>query len=92
MSLEIQKQLVNQLMPSDQTRMAAGQLVVDADDLRGQLKRLDSQISRVLVDVVNPGDSTRILCVKDVVEPRLQISGTQSDEGVVRVLGNAEPA
>jgi hypothetical protein len=37
MSLEIQKQLVNQLMPGDQTRMAAGQLVVDADDLREQL-------------------------------------------------------
>ncbi len=49
-------------------------LFVDKEDLINLLKT-DSRLKGVDVDIAKPGESVRILPVKDVVEPRIKVEG-----------------
>jgi glycine reductase len=55
-------------------RWSAGTLTVDPDRLT-DLVLQDSRIRRVTVDLVHPGDDTRIIHVRDVIEPRVKVAG-----------------
>ncbi|MBI4836977.1 MAG: glycine/sarcosine/betaine reductase component B subunit [Candidatus Portnoybacteria bacterium] len=51
------------------------------------LKRFDNRIKDIRVHIVKPGESTRIICVKDVLEARLR-KGEGKASTVVRALKN----
>jgi len=55
-------------------RWSAGTLVVDPDRIT-DLVLQDPRIRRVTVDLVQPGDDTRIIHPRDVIEPRLKVAG-----------------
>lgn len=52
-----------------------GELTLDKSALVDYIKSLDSRIIEVEVDIVKPGDEVRIMPVKDVIEPRVKVSG-----------------
>src|SRR5699024_9755907 len=51
-----------------------GVLTVDSEGLIAKLKE-DKKIKDVKLDVARPGEKTRIIPVKDVIEPRVKIEG-----------------
>ena len=53
---------------------SAGTLVVDRGRIADLVLR-DPRIHRVSVDVVHPGEDTRIIHPRDVIEPRLKVAG-----------------
>ncbi|TMJ16877.1 MAG: hypothetical protein E6H02_00280, partial [Bacillati bacterium ANGP1] len=55
-------------------RWSAATLVVDPDRIT-DLVLQDPRIRRVTVDLVQPGDDTRIIHPRDVIEPRLKVAG-----------------
>ena len=74
MKLELHKVKVNKLAWGDKTEMNNGVLFVDKDELIAKLSE-DERFVKVDVEFAMPGDSIRILPVKDVVEPRYKIEG-----------------
>ncbi len=50
-------------------------LVINKAELGAYLKELDHRICELELDIVHPGESVRIMPVKDVVEPRVKVSG-----------------
>lgn len=53
-------------------------LSLDPESLIKSLKQSEPRIADVGLDIARPGDSTRIICVKDVIGPRLRIDGGKS--------------
>lgn len=51
-------------------------LTIDKDSLVEYIKGLDARIIEVVLDIVKPGDSVRIMPVKDVIEPRVKVAGS----------------
>jgi len=74
MELELRYNYVKDIVLSDTTKIENGILSVDTEEL-GMLLMEDDRIEDVGFDVAKPGDSVRILPVKDVVEPRCKIDG-----------------
>lgn len=66
------KLAVSDLGFSSPTRLENGKLFIDVDEVTGLL-RSDPKIRDVTVDVAHPGESVRIIPVKDVLEPRLSL-------------------
>ncbi len=89
MALEIQRLNVRKVIAGAQADFAAGSLQVCTEELARTLSAADERVRQVNVDLASAGDSTRIVCVKDVVEPRLRISGGGPDAGAIRVLSGA---
>ncbi|NIO15649.1 MAG: beta-aspartyl-peptidase [Deltaproteobacteria bacterium] len=54
------------------TKVEKGKLLIDGDGLIGLLKS-DPNIEDVKLDIAHPGESVRIIPVKDVIEPRLSL-------------------
>lgn len=51
-------------------------LTLDKNSLVEYIQGLDARITEVELDIVKPGDSVRIMPVKDVIEPRVKVSGS----------------
>ena len=62
---------------ADKTQIKDHILYVNPDDLKTELLK-DSRIKDIKIDIARPGDKTRIIPVKDVIEPRVKIEGGQS--------------
>jgi glycine reductase complex component B subunit alpha and beta len=56
------------------SRWSAATLVVDPDRITNLVLQ-DPRIRGVTVDLVQPGEDTRIIHVRDVIEPRLKVTG-----------------
>lgn len=69
MRLELATSVVRDVRFSDRTRFADGVLEVETAALR-RLVLEDEAFADVAIDIVKPGDSTRIIHVMDVAEPR----------------------
>jgi len=80
-SFELASTEVRDLRFGDRTEVSDGVLTVDRDDLRTRLLGADARLASVEMHVARPGDSTRVVCVKDVIEPRLKVSGERPGEG-----------
>jgi glycine reductase len=65
------------------TELSADGLVVDVAGLAAELRRSTPGIGELDVHLASPGDATRVVCVKDVVEPRVKVSGGRVGEGTV---------
>mgnify|MGYP000930068560 FL=1 len=74
MKLELHKVKISKLAWSDTTFAKGGVLTVNKKELLSVLSG-DERLAKVDVDFALPGESVRILPVKDVVEPRFKIEG-----------------
>ncbi|MCI7402504.1 MULTISPECIES: glycine/sarcosine/betaine reductase component B subunit [unclassified Pyramidobacter] len=77
MRLELRKAHVTGLEWGSPTRMENGVLYVDKAGLIAALSD-DDRIEKWDVDLARPGESVRIIPVKDVIEPRVKLEGGES--------------
>ena len=73
MKLELHKIAIRSLRFGDATTVDNGTLVINKSELQ-QLLLEDARIAAVDFDVAHPGESTRIMPVKDAIEPRCKLS------------------
>lgn len=100
MKLELRRITISKLQLGNEMSVKDGVLTIDAQKIIEELKE-DVNIKDVKVDIASPGDRTRIIPVKDVIEPRVKIEGegngfpgvstdiAQLGSGKVNVLHNA---
>ena len=74
MKLELHKIAIRQLRFGDATKVEAGVLSVNKEELKALILE-DPAMAAVEIDLAHPGESTRIMPVKDSIEPRCKISG-----------------
>lgn len=74
MKLEIGRIYIKDIQLGNETSVKNGVLTVDKNNLIAKLKE-DERITDVKLDVARPGEKVRIIPVKDVIEPRVKISG-----------------
>lgn len=65
---------VNEVVFDDRTRFSGGVLRVSREELEAAA-RLDLRIKTAVVELVAPGESTRVTAIKDVTEPRIKVEG-----------------
>ena len=74
MKLEIANFPVERIVLGDETRYTDGELRVSPEDVRSRM--FDEEFfDDISVHVAHPGDSTRLIHIVDVVEPRYKLSG-----------------
>lgn len=75
MRLELGKITIRSLAFGSKTKVEAGRLYVDKDELIALVLE-DPAIKSCAVYLAQPGEETRIIPVKDVVEPRCKVNGS----------------
>ena len=88
MSLIVDTRVVQALSLGGRNGFEDGRLEIDADGLARELEALDDAIARVRVRAALPGDSTRIYCCKDVIQPTVKLSGERPGSGRRALLEN----
>src|SRR5258706_7457761 len=88
MCLELAEFPVSRIALADRFQYSAGQLTVDKLAIEQSVLQ-ESRIEAAWLDVVAPGDRVRITGIRDVVEPRVTVSG--GGQGFPRVPGAVEP-
>jgi len=74
MRLEVGAVFVNDVQFAEKTEVRDGVLYVNKDEL-AKVAGDDERISSVEVSLARPGESVRIIPVKDVIEPRVKVTG-----------------
>lgn len=74
MKLELNKVKINKLAWGDRTFAKGGVLTINKEEFLSVISG-DERLARVDADFAHPGESVRILPVKDVVEPRFKMEG-----------------
>ncbi|MEF9942273.1 MAG: sarcosine reductase complex component B subunit alpha [Lachnospiraceae bacterium] len=74
MKLELGKIFIKNLVFGNDTSVADGTLTVCKEEVE-KLVLEDDRIIAVKVDIAKPGESVRITPVKDVIEPRVKVTG-----------------
>ncbi|WP_326906568.1 glycine/sarcosine/betaine reductase component B subunit [Sedimentibacter sp. MB31-C6] len=74
MNLELRKIFIKDVIFKDENKIENDILYVNADLLSEFIKE-DKRIKDVSFDIARPGESVRILPVKDVIEPRAKLDG-----------------
>lgn len=74
MKLELGNILINDIQLDDRSRIENGVIFINEEELKAHLLE-DENIKSVALDIARPGERTRILPVKDVIEPRVKVSG-----------------
>jgi len=87
-TLSLRKSMVRSLALGDATTLARGELTLDARALANELEAQDERIATVEVHTTLPGESTRVVCAKDVVQPRLKVDGTDPGAGTTYLMEN----
>ena len=80
---------VNTIEFGDRTGFDQGCLTLNREELHELISGRDRRVTGVAVHLCSPGESARIVCVKDVIEPRIKISGDSFGDGRVHVVKNA---
>ncbi len=75
MRLELGKIEIKDVILGNETKVSSGVLSVDAAALTEMILE-DDRIKKATIELAKPGDSTRITPVKDVIEPRVKVSGS----------------
>ena len=71
----------------EHTKVDGSTLVIDKDDVIRRLKEADENILELKIDLAKPGEKTRIIPVKDVIEPRYKTKGTPGFAAVTTEAG-----
>ncbi|MEY8000662.1 glycine/sarcosine/betaine reductase component B subunit [Clostridium sp. Mt-5] len=74
MQLEIGKIHIKDIQFGNETKVADEVLYVNKNELIEKISG-DERIGQMEVDIARPGDETRIIPVKDVIEPRVKVEG-----------------
>jgi hypothetical protein len=83
MKLEVGTFPVHDIQFGDQTCWSDGRLEVDRQELL-DLVLDDPYIAWADIDIVRPGDNTRIVRMRDIIEPKIKVSGDgQTYPGIV---------
>jgi glycine reductase len=88
MALTVHRYRIERVSLDVHTQLEGGHLGLDSVELAATLSAKDNRITRVRIHLTHPGDSTRIVCTKDVIQPRLKTSGSRPGIGVTSVLDN----
>jgi glycine reductase len=75
MRLELGKVQIRDVQFDTATRVEDGTLFIDREELCRQAEGEDFRVLGVEVELAHPGESTRIIPVKDVIEPRAKANG-----------------
>ena len=75
MSFELGTFKVSDVVLNDAARLDGEVLRVDQDELASLLME-DPRVKGVTLEVVKPGESTRIVHLRDTVEPRIKVAGS----------------
>lgn len=74
MSLELRKIQINDVVFGKENKIESNILILNKTSLSNLIKE-DQRIKEVDFDIAKPGQSVRILPVKDVIEPRAKLDG-----------------
>ncbi|SHE34247.1 glycine/sarcosine/betaine reductase component B subunit [Clostridium fallax] len=74
MRLELGNIFIKDIQFGEKTEVKEGVLYVNKKELLEEVN-VDERIKSLDYDIVRPGDETRIIPVKDVIEPRVKVSG-----------------
>lgn len=74
MKLELGKIFIKDLEFAEKTEVVDHTLYICKDEIEALVLE-DERIKEVKLEIAKPGDSTRITPVKDVIEPRVKVSG-----------------
>ena len=88
MRFELAEYPVTEIRPGRKFSYQSGVLEIDAAALSDMVLR-DARIRDVSLSVVRPGDNVRITGIRDVVEPRVKVSG--NGQVFPGILGPVEP-
>jgi glycine reductase complex component B subunit alpha and beta len=88
MRLEIAKFPVTRVYLGDRFQYQSGQLTIDRQAIEESVLQ-EKRIESAWLEVVAPGDKVRITGIRDVVEPRVKVSG--AGQVFPGVLGPVEP-
>jgi glycine reductase len=88
LALTLHKNVVGAVALGDRTDLVDGRLAVDTAALGRAVQAQDDRLANVRVGLALPGDATRIVCVKDVIQPRVNETGAETGTGVLRILEN----
>lgn len=74
MKLELRKIEIKDIQFGEKTEVVNGTLMVNQEEIISKLKE-DKRVKEIKIDIARPGERTRIIPVKDVIEPRVKIEG-----------------
>lgn len=74
MRLELGKIYIKDIQFGNQTKVENGILYVNKEELLNEVSG-DDRIKSINFELAKPGDETRIIPVKDVIEPRVKVEG-----------------
>lgn len=74
MRLELVTFPVKEVAFGNETKYGKGTLTIDKQELLGLISE-DSRIASADLEIVRPGEEVRISAIRDVVEPRVKVSG-----------------
>ncbi|MGI6366526.1 MAG: glycine/sarcosine/betaine reductase component B subunit [Bacillota bacterium] len=73
MKLRLGRIKIRDIQFGDETRVSQGVLYVNKEEILAAVA--DDRLSSIELDLARPGESIRIMPVKDVIEPRLKLEG-----------------
>lgn len=76
MRLELGNIFIKDVQFGSETRVENGVLYVNKEELIAELQ--DERLASIDVDLAKPGEATRIVPVKDAIEPRVKVEGSGS--------------
>ena len=82
MKLELGKIAINDIQFADRTYVENHVLYVNKGEVEAMVLE-DDKLLECHLEIARPGDSTRITPVKDVIEPRVKVSGGEMFPGVI---------
>jgi len=88
MALEIGSFHIEEIELGQETMVREKSLIVNKQALHDFLMQKDERISALDISLVKPEESTRIICVKDVIEPWCKVSGNSPGEGIRHIVKN----
>ena len=74
MRLELGNIFIKDVQFGPETKVENGVLYVNKQELLNEVGG-DERLASIDIDIANPGDETRIIPVKDVIEPRVKVEG-----------------
>jgi len=75
MKLELGRINIKSVKLGNKTEVKDGALTLCCEECIKKLVLEDDRIKGVTIEIAHPGEKTRITPVKDVIEPRVKISG-----------------
>ncbi|MDK9710145.1 glycine/sarcosine/betaine reductase component B subunit [Acidaminobacter sp.] len=88
MKLELRKIQIKDVVFGDKMEVNGGVLTINKDQVVAKLME-DHRVKEIKIDLAKPGEKTRIIPVKDCIEPRVKIEG--EGKGFPGVTGKMVP-